>query len=78
MYRDFAEGSLEEAQWALPRTYAVQDRPLPSLFWSAKDSQSGQNLLGLPGKGSNPEFTCPPIEEDTGWPGPDGEVMLLG
>lgn len=78
MYPGFEEGSLEEGQWEPPRTYAVQARLLPSLLWSAEKSHSGQELLGLPGKGSNPEFNPPPIEEDTGWPGPDGEVMLFG
>ena len=78
LYPHLAEGSLEEGQWALLRTYAVQGRQLPSLFWSAQESRFGQGVLGIPGKGSSPEFICPPIEEDTGWPGPDGEVMLFG
>ena len=72
------EDSWEEGQWALPRTYAGQPRQLPSLFGLAKASQPSQEVLGLPGKGSSPEFICPPIEDETGWPGADGEVMLLG
>ena len=76
MYPDFEEGNLEEGQWEPLRRYAVQARQLPWLFWSAEKFHSGQELRGLPGKGSNPGFICPPIEDDTGWPGPDGEVML--
>ena len=55
-------------------------RPASSqrFFGQLKIRNFGQDLSGLPGKGSSPEFICPPIEEDTGWPGPDGEVMLLG
>ena len=59
-------------------TYVCWEAPPAPIAILVSQSVANQEVLGSPGKGSSPEFICPPIEDETGWPGADGEVMLLG